>query len=315
MNTFRINENTKTCRPCVATIGFFDGVHRGHQSLISHVKAEAERSGLESTVITFDLHPRFVLRKEYRPQLLSTLDSKLLLLSRLGIDNCAVLHFSPEMSQMTARDFMGKVLKQRLNVQKLVIGYDNRFGHNRSEGFEDYQRYGRELGIDVIKDEPFTIDGGQVSSSAVRRALAEGDIEKANKYLGYPYTIIGRVAQGYHEGRKLGFPTANLDTSEFGQLVPAGGVYAVYARLEQSVSSLRGMMNIGTRPTFGGHTTTLEANIFDFEGDLYGHLLLVSFMKRMREERKFDSPEELQAQLEADKKNIENYFEKLYDKE
>lgn len=315
MNIFNITPETSISRPCVATIGFFDGVHRGHQSLISHVVREAERSGLESTVITFDEHPRRVLHSEYQPQMLSTLSEKTLLLSRLDIDNCAILHFDARMAQMTAREFMQKVLKERLNVQKLVIGYDNRFGHNRSEGFNEYREYGREMGIEVLHDEPLLIDRGQVSSSEVRRALTAGDIERANKLLGYPYTIIGRVVKGYHEGRRLGFPTANLDTSEYGQMIPEGGVYAVFARTEHSLSERPSMMNIGTRPTFGGRKTTLEVNIFGFEGDLYGQRLMISFVKRIREERKFSSPEELQTQLEVDKTEIENLFETIYSNE
>ena len=153
MKTIYLNDNTAPLEPSVATIGFFDGVHRGHQFLISHVRQEAARSGLQSLVVTFDRHPRQVLRKDYQPELLSTLDSKLLLLSKTGVDATALLHFDEAMASLSARDFMAQILRDRLNVRKLIIGYDNRFGHNRSEGFDDYVRYGRELGIEVIHNQ------------------------------------------------------------------------------------------------------------------------------------------------------------------
>ncbi|PTL32274.1 riboflavin biosynthesis protein RibF [Prevotella sp. oral taxon 376] len=302
-------------QPCVATIGFFDGVHRGHRFLIDHVKAEAERSGMASMVITFDEHPRRVLQSNFQPDLLCTLESKRTLLLETGIDHLEILHFNKEMSQLSAREFMKQILQDKFHVRKLVIGYDNRFGHNRSEGFDDYARYGQELGIEVIHNEAFTIDGEKVSSSAIRRMINRGDIGKANRFLGYPYTLMGKVTGGHQEGRKLGFPTANLNLANHAQLVPAPGVYAVRAQLKQSTVWHRGMMNIGTRPTFGGTETTLETHILDFRGNIYGQILQVSFVQRIREERKFDTPSALKAQLEKDKQQIEQRFEKLSDNE
>lgn len=308
MDILRLTDELPELAPSVATIGFFDGVHRGHQYLIDHVVREARASGLQSMVITFDEHPRKVLQASYVPKMLSTLDSKLILLSRTKIDRCVVLHFDREMAQLSAQQFMQQVLRERLNVRKLIIGYDNRFGHDRREGFEDYVRYGREMGIEVKHNPAFELEGIKVSSSVVRHYIEQGDIEQANRCLGYPYTLIGRVVKGHQEGRRMGFPTANLDTTEFGQLVPAGGVYAVTARQQQSVVNLKAMMNIGQRPTFGGHHTTLEVNIFHFEGDIYGQLLLVSFLHRIRGERKFDSVEALRAQLKSDRQAIEQQF-------
>lgn len=302
-------------QPCVATIGFFDGVHRGHRFLIDHVKAEAGKAGMASMVITFDEHPRRVLQSDFQPDLLCTPESKQALLLETGIDRLEVLHFDKEMSQLTAREFMKQILRDRLHVRKLVIGYDNRFGHNRSEGFDDYVRYGQELGIEVIHNEAFTIDGEQVSSSAIRRMISRGDIEKANRFLGYPYTLTGKVVGGHREGRKLGFPTANLSLTNHTLLVPAPGVYAVRARLNESPAWHRGMTNIGTRPTFGGTETTLETHIFDFGEDIYGQILQISFVQRIREEQKFDTPNALKAQLEHDKQQIEQRFEKLSDNE
>ncbi len=298
-------------QPCVATIGFFDGVHRGHKFLIDHVRTEAGRSGMISMVVTFDEHPRRVLQSDFQPDMLCTLESKQTLLLETGIDRLEILHFDREMSRLSAREFMKQILHDRLHVRKLVIGYDNRFGHNRSESFEDYVRYGQELHIEVIRNEAFTIDGEKVSSSAIRRMLSRGDIEKANRFLGYPYTLTGKVIGGHREGRKLGFPTANLDLTEHALLIPAPGVYAVRARLKQSPVWHRGMMNIGTRPTFGGTETTLETHILDFQGNIYDQVLQVSFVLRIREERKFDSLNALKTQLEKDRLQIQQRFEKL----
>ena len=295
---------------CVATIGFFDGVHRGHQFLIRHLVETARQDGLASTVITFDEHPRKVLQSDYQPEMLSTLDSKLLLLSKTEVDNAVVLHFDRQMAALSAREFMQQVLHDHLNVKKLFIGYDHRFGHNRADTFDDYVRYGKEMGIEVIKNEAFQIDGINISSSVIRSFLKEGEIEMANRCLGYPYTIIGKVVNGYHEGRKLGFPTANLDMSHFGQLIPAPGVYAVNARMENTVVWKHGMMNIGTRPTFNGKGITLETHIFNFDGDIYDQLLLVSFVKRIRGEQKFDGPEELALQLKEDEETVLSLFDK-----
>lgn len=300
-------------QPCVATIGFFDGVHRGHQFLIHHLVETARQDGLQSTIITFDEHPRKVLQSDYQPEMLSTLDSKLLLLSKTEVDNTVVLHFDKAMAALSAREFMQQVLCDHLNVRKLFIGYDHRFGHNRAEAFEDYVRYGKEMGIEVIKNEAFQIDGINISSSVIRSFLREGEVAMANQCLGYPYTIIGKVVNGYHEGRKLGFPTANLDITHFGQLIPASGVYAVKARMENTVVWRKGMMNIGTRPTFNGKQITLETHIFNFDGDIYDQLLLVSFVKRIREERKFEGPDELAEQLKEDEKTVLELFLQEHD--
>lgn len=300
-------------QPCVATIGFFDGVHRGHQFLLQQLVNTARQTGLASMAITFDEHPRKVLQSDYQPEMLSTLDSKLLLLSKTKVDNAVVLHFDRAMAALSAREFMQQVLHNRLNVKKLIIGYDHRFGHNRKETFEDYVRYGKEIGIEVIRNEAYQIDGINISSSVIRAFLKEGEIEMANRCLGYGYTLIGKVVNGYHEGRKLGFPTANLDISNLGQLIPAPGVYAVKVRMEHTMVWKHGMMNIGTRPTFNGKQLSLETHIFNFEGDIYNQLLLVSFVRRIRGEQKFESPEELAAQLKEDEQVIIDLFEKETD--
>lgn len=313
MKTIYYDNKEAMTEPCVATIGFFDGVHRGHQFLIHHLVETARQDGMQSMVITFDEHPRKVLQSDYQPEMLSTLDSKLLLLSKTEVDETVVLHFDKVMASMSAREFMQQVLYDHLHVRKLFIGYDHRFGHNRAETFDDYVRYGKELGIEVVKNQAFSLNGINVSSSVIRSFLKEGEVDMANQCLGYPYTIVGKVVNGYHEGRKIGFPTANLDLSHFGQMIPAPGVYAVKVRLENTVVWKRGMMNVGTRPTFDGKQLTLETHIFNFDGDIYGQLLLVSFVQRIRGEQKFEGPEELAEQLKEDELTVLGVFKKQAD--
>lgn len=292
----------------MATIGFFDGVHRGHQFLIANVMEEARKAGLQSLVITFDQHPRQVLSQDYQPRLLTTLDRKLQLLSLTGVDNVAVLHFTKEMAALSAHDFMQQILHDKLNVRKLIIGYDNRFGHNRAEGFDDYVGYGREMGIDVMQSTPFSVGDIKVSSSLTRSFLEGGEVEMAARCLGRPYELSGTVIKGFQQGRKLGFPTANLDTGNSGLLIPKGGVYAVKASIDDHQRSLPAMMDIGTRPTYGGTKLSLEVNIFHFHGCLYGKPLSVQFIKRIRDDQKFESIEALAAQIQKDKEVISRFF-------
>lgn len=285
----------------VATIGFFDGVHRGHKFLIKNVIDCAAKCGMQSMVVTFDHHPRLMLHKDFQPRLLTTADEKAALIKATGVDHCVMLHFDEELAGLSAYDFMKSVLRERLNVRKLITGYDNRFGHNRSECFEDYARYGRELGIDVVRADVFVLNGVQVSSSVIRSFLSAGEVSMAAMCLGRHYELHGRVVSGYHEGRKLGFPTANIDVADKLKLVPEAGVYAVHVSIDGGARLAGGMMNIGTRPTFNGTGTTLEVNIFGFSGDIYGHEVSVKFVKKLRGEHKFSSAAKLTEQLEADR--------------
>lgn len=300
-----------TISPSVATIGFFDGVHRGHRFLIDHVVKMARSLGLEATVITFDRHPRQVLHADYQPRMLSTLDEKLAHLRQTALDNIVVLHFDEQLAQLSARDFMASVLLRQLNVRKLVMGYDNRFGHNRAETFADYVRYGAELGIEVVADTALAIDEVNVSSSVVRRFVESGNLPMANACLGYPYQMQGVVVPGLQNGRKMGFPTANIDVSETGKLLPESGVYAVRVQLEDEETPLGGMINIGIRPTFNGKKMSMEVHLFDFDGNLYGKHLSVTFYKRIRGERKFNSMEALSRQLADDKRQVETFLESV----
>lgn len=301
MQTYHNRHIDDWLRPTVATIGFFDGVHQGHRFLISQVVSAAHAEGKHAVVITFDRHPREVLPSGEPVALLTTLDEKLALLEQTGVDDVVVLPFTREFSQQTARDFMDSVLRGRLHVSKLMIGYDNRFGrYTPGEGFDDYAAYGRELGIEVVRSQ--VAPQGPVSSSVVRRALAAGDVVSAHRALGRCYSLSGSVVGGHQEGRKLGFPTANVVPCDGSKMIPANGVYAVRVALDGR--EYIGMMNIGRRPTFDGHEKTLEVHIFDYDGNLYGRSLTVNFVERIRDERRFDSPEELAAQLEHDKLEV-----------
>ena len=290
----------------IATIGFFDGVHIGHCHLINMLKQVARERGVESCVITFDRHPRQVVQPEWCPEMLTTLEEKTQLLEATGIDRCEVLHFDREMANQSAHDFMLHTLKEKLGVSILVTGYDNRFGHNRSEGFEDYVRYGKEIGIEVIKGEELTDGSNNVSSSSIRRMLKEGRIEDATRCLGREYQLTGTVVGGEHIGRTIGFPTANIRPDDSSKLIPANGVYAVDVWSQAGdINRERAMLNIGTRPTFNGTATTIEVHIPHFAGNLYGSTLRIAFLRKIREERKFDSPEALVEQLNKDLRNIE----------
>lgn len=287
----------------VATIGFFDGVHRGHCSLLSQVVRQAAQRNRQSTVVTFDIHPRQLVNPDFQPLLLTTLDEKLQLLSLQGIDRVALLHFDEQMASLSARDFMSVVLSRQLNVDTLVLGYDSRFGHGRTAGFADYEAYGRSMGIDVLRATPLLSDDGTpVSSSLVRNLLLSGNIAQANDALGRGYSLTGNVVEGFHEGRRLGFPTANLALADRQRLVPGRGVYAVWAELTGYSEPMPAMMNIGTRPTYNGSSQTLEVHIIGYEGDLYGQDVTVTFAERIRSEQPFDSPSALASQLQVDRK-------------
>ena len=289
--------------PCVATIGCFDGVHRGHQLLLALVLEKARAGGMRSLVVTFDPLPRQVFDAGFRPQLLTTLDEREHYIRKVGIDDVLVLPFTRELAAMSAESFMQQVLRNQLGVEVLVNGYDNRFGHGRNEGFDDYVRYGRQMGIEVVRGDVAKMGGDvAVSSTAIRRMLAEdGAVERMPDCLTRLYAISGTIVPGEHIGHELGFPTANLCPENTFKLIPASGVYAVWVSIDGSAERLPAMMNIGTRPTFEGTHKTLEAHILSDVGDIYGHRLTVSFVARLREERRFESSELLVRQLQHDR--------------
>lgn len=292
----------------VATIGFFDGVHLGHRFLIEELKRIAKDRGLPSAVITFSAHPRTVLQTDFHPSLLNTPEEKLAQLESTGLDYCIVLDFSKELSLLSAKDFITKVLKERFNVNTLLIGYDHRFGHDRKDGFEQYVTYGAECGIDVLKASPFETEHETVSSSVIRKKLLNGNVEDAAKLLSYPFSLTGQIVNGYKIGRKLGFPTANINVDNPDKLVPAIGIYAVWVYVDQE--KYKGMLYIGNRPTLqNGNDITMEVNILNFNKDIYNSRITVSFIAYVREDRRFDTLDELKDQLEEDRKVVDQILQ------
>lgn len=289
-----------------ATVGFFDGVHAGHRFLIRELKHRAAQHQLKSMVITFSIHPRKVLQTAYQPQLLTNAEEKLNLLEQTGVDEVVVLDFTPEMAKLSAQEFMQLVLIEQYNVNLLLVGHDHRFGHNRSDSFAEYEAYGRQLGMTVIRAQRYsTRDYRHISSSDIRQAIEYGQIEMANELLTYPYTFTGKVINGFKVGRKIGFPTANLSPVDHDKIIPGTGVYAVEV-LWQS-EHYKGMMNIGLRPTLANSKEmSMEVHIIDFNDNIYGHNIKVTVLKKIREERKFTSVDELIEQLKLDKNFVVN---------
>ena len=289
----------------VATIGSFDGVHRGHRCLLQQVRSLADERGLKAMAITFAVSPKRVLGSNDIVSL-NGVEERLALLREAGMDEVSMLEFTHEMAAMSARDFMGQVLKEQLGVEVLVIGYDHRFGRGRTDGFDDYVRYGHELGIEVVRGEACMEQGEAVSSTRIRACIAEGRVSEASHLLGYHYRLCGTVVGGYKVGRKMGFPTANIHVKECEKMLPANGVYAVFVHVDANGGGNHvGMLNIGHRPTVNnGSERSIEVHILDFEGDLYGKSLCVEFVERLRDERTFDNLDALMAQLEADKERV-----------
>lgn len=303
-----IVEENKHLGASVATIGFFDGVHKGHCFLLEKVCEIAKTRSLNSMVITFPLHPRMVMQSDYVPRLLTTFEEKCRLLSTTGVKTCIALPFTHELAMLSAYEFMRKILRDCLHIRVLLVGYDHRFGHNRSEGFEDYVRYGKELGIEVIQATPFSWGNVKISSSIVRNLLTKGDVRMASECLGYNYFISGTVVGGHQIGRTLGFPTANLQIEDSLKLIPKDGVYAVH--IYYGEKRYQGMLNIGYRPTINENDSrTIEVHLFQFEGDLYRKKLRIDFVERIRGEQKFLNRQALVHQLTLDANACMKIFE------
>ena len=300
-----LSSETRLLTPSAATIGCFDGVHRGHQMLVQMMVRQAQERGLKPIAVTFDRLPRQLFDPDFHPQVLSTLDEKVTYLEELGVEEVVVLPFTHQLAALSAEAFMREILRDQLSVKLLVTGYDHRFGHDRSEGFNDYVRYGQGLGIDVVRgDVAMMGDQMAVSSTVIRQLLAEaGRVEAMPDVLTRRYTLSGRVVSGEHIGHELGFPTANLEPDCQEKLIPASGAYAVWAIVDNH--RMPAMMNIGTRPTFEGKRQTLEVHILADVGNLYGRKMTVEFVSRLRAEQRFDTREALIAQLEHDKRATE----------
>ena len=286
--------------PVVATIGFFDGVHCGHRFLLSQTEDTARRRGGKSMAVTFSRHPSEVLCPGTLKELLTDFDERCSLLCEAGIDYCAVLDFTLALSKMSAKDFMSEYLRRRLNVSVLVVGYDHSFGHDKESTFDDYRKTGEQVGIEVIKAGQFIPpDGLKISSTQIRRQLHAGNVETAALMLGRRYALCGTVVDGRRVGRRIGFPTANISMTGSQKVIPAAGVYSAVAHVGENAYA--SVVNIGTRPTLhNGNDTTIEAHLIGFDGNIYGRVLELEFVGRLRDERRFDSLDELREQINRD---------------
>ncbi len=297
-----INPSTINCKT-VATIGFFDGVHAGHRFLIHQLKQLALQRNEPAMVITFPVHPRKVLHDTYVPQLLTTFEEKMNRLSTTEADYILPLDFTRELSQLSAEEFIKRILVDKLSVNCLLIGYDHRFGKNRTDDFDEYVNYGKKYGLEVIQSNAYTIDEKQISSSYIRGLLQQGNIKEANKYLTYHFKIEGIVVSGRKIGHSIGFPTANLQPNDKEKMLPTIGVYAVWVWFEGN--RYGGMLNVGYNPTVSAeYRLSIEVNIFDFNKDIYGKSLTVEFVDYIRSEVKLNGLAELKEQLNADKKAV-----------
>lgn len=284
----------------VATIGFFDGVHPGHRFLLQEMQTIAKEQHLPSAVITFSTHPRVVLHSDYQPKLLNSFDEKIELLAQTGVDSIIVMDFTPELAALTADAFITDVLAAQWHVKTLLIGYDHRFGHQRSDGFEQYVAYGKACGMEVLKAASYSEKGIAVSSSTIRRLIESGDVETAANLLGYHYSLKGHVISGHQLGREIGFPTANIAVDEKFKVLPRNGSYA--ARIRINNQTYNGMVYIGSRPTLEhDHTLSIEVNIFDFAEDIYNKPITIEFIQFIREDMKFGSLDALKKQMQKDK--------------
>lgn len=285
-------------RGTVITVGTFDGVHRGHWAVLQEIGRRARESGRRSVLVTFHPHPLKIVRPDDAPLLLTTPTEKKEILAETGLDYAVFLSFNHVLASYSPRRFVEEILLERLGVQELVIGYDHGFGKGRSGGVDTLRRIGEELGFAVDVVSPIQTGETPVSSTRIRRALLEGNVEDARKGLGRPYCVRGLVIRGDGRGRRLGFPTANLFVPMNGKLIPPPGVYAVNGCLRQGV--LDGAIHIGPRPTFTGSAPTIELHLLDFDGDLYGEEVRVEFIRHLREVRPFTSASALVDQLKFD---------------
>lgn len=290
----------------VVTIGTFDGVHIGHKKILERIIFNAKELNCESVVLTFFPHPRMVLQDNSVVQLLNTVNEKTLLLEKTGIDNLIIHPFNQEFSRLTAEEFVKEILVNQLNIRKIIIGYDHRFGRNRTANINDLIVFGKEYGFEVEQISAQEINDNAVSSTKIRNAILEGNINLANNYLGYNYFFSGIVVKGKQLGRTIGFPTANIKINEDYKLIPKNGVYIVKSNYDKK--TIFGLMNIGTRPTVDGTNQTIEVFFLDFDKTIYDESLTIEIIEFIREEQKFDSLNDLKNQINEDKNFALNYI-------
>ena len=306
MKTIHGIENFPASEGSIVTIGTFDGVHLGHQQILKQLIDTSQQSKLKSVLLTFFPHPRMVLQPDIPMRLIQTIEEREKALRKTGLDYLVIHPFSEKFSRLSADDYVKQILVDKLNVRKVVVGYDHRFGRNRTASLEDMYNYADIYDFEVIEIDAKKIKSTAVSSTKIRKAIDEGDIALANSYLGDPFTLEGVVVHGDKRGRELSYPTANIELQNKHKIIPKQGVYLIQSDLDNQV--VYGMMNIGTKPTFDTTNPSIEVHFFDWNGDLYNQPLQVKLLKWVREEQKFDSVEELQAQIHADERYCRSYI-------
>ncbi|RVT98246.1 bifunctional riboflavin kinase/FAD synthetase [Mucilaginibacter limnophilus] len=303
MNIYHHIDEFKPVNNAVVTIGTFDGVHLGHRKIIESIVSLARETGGETVILTFFPHPRMILNPEDESlKMINTMQEKALLLEQLGVDHLIITPFSRDFSNQLPEDYIRDMLVNKIGTKKIVIGYDHRFGKDRSGSLNDLLHLSPQYGFDVIQIPEEDIDEIAVSSTRVRNALLGNDIKQANALLGYPYFLTGKVIRGDQIGRKIGYPTANILIEEHYKLIPADGIFAVTVEVEGETH--KGMAYIGSRPTVNGVTRNIEVNIFDFSREIYGQQIRMNFLHYVRGDVKFSSLEELQAQLAKDQQAV-----------
>lgn len=308
MNIYNSIHDFSTTKKTVFTLGTFDGVHIGHTKIIERL-LNASNADEQSLILTFFPHPRMVLQKEADIKLLNTIAERTQLLKKAGLQNLIIHPFDQAFSRLTAEEFVKNILVDIFNIKKIIIGHDHRFGRNRTANIDDLIIYGKEYGFEVEQISAQEIDEVSISSTKIRNALHDGKIALANEYLGYNYSFTGAVIHGKKLGRTIGFPTANIKIEESYKLIPAQGVYAVQCFIGNQ--KFNGMLNIGTNPTVSGQNTSIEVHLFDFDQDIYDQQITVELIKRIRDEQKFASVDELKSQLKKDKIFAQQLFEKV----
>lgn len=309
MNIFHSINEFHSDKKTIVTLGTFDGVHLGHAAILKKLTQNTQNGTFESTVLTFFPHPRMVLQGKSDLKLLNTINEKIELLEKIGIDNLIIHPFDEKFAELNAEAFVSTILVDQLRVQKIIIGYDHRFGKNRTANIDDLISFGTQYGFEVEQISAQEIDEISISSTKIRTALEEGDIQLANEYLGYRYFLSGTVVKGKQLGRTIGFPTANISLEEDYKLVPQNGVYVVRAEIDGK--TIYGMMNIGFNPTVQGKKKTIEVHLFDFDSDIYNCKIQVSILQRIRSEKKFESVEVLKEQLKKDKTFSLDYLNQI----
>lgn len=304
MKVYNHIDEFKQIKNAVVTIGTFDGVHIGHQKIISRLQEVARQKGGETVILTFFPHPRMILHPDdLNIKLISTMEEKAERLASLGIDHLIITPFTRDFSNLSPQEYIREVLMKKIGTTQIIIGYDHRFGKDRSGGLKELQHYSSELGYEVEEIPEQDIDDVAISSTKIRNAVLSGDVKTAETFLGYPFHLTGKVIKGDQIGRTLGFPTANLFIEQNYKLIPSDGIYAVSVDFKTEGTNLKranGMAYIGHRPTINGMSRNIEVNIFDFSEDIYGQTIRLNFLEYMRGDQKFNSLEELKAQLSLD---------------